>query len=102
MTRWLASSSCVSSSDRGFKRVEITRHLHGLDFVIRTGGNVHVRSATYNGCMQKLVTRRGQWRDLTSAVLRPSRPVTVRVVGYWAPRAKEPWLLMTNLDVAPA
>ena len=46
--------------------------------------------------MDKLISRRGVRTDLPDAVLRPSRPVEVRVVGYWAPEAKEPWLLMTD------
>jgi hypothetical protein len=85
--------------DRGFKRVDIISHLQGLDFVIRTGGNVHVRSDEFSGRMDELIWRRGQKRDLM-AVLRPSRPVRVRLVGVWAAGTKEPWLLMTNLEVA--
>ena len=84
--------------DRGFKRVDIVRYLrrYRLSFVIRTGGNVHVHSTAYTGRMDKLISRRGMRKDLPDAVLRPSRPVQVRVVGHWAARAKEPWLLMTD------
>jgi hypothetical protein len=87
--------------DRGFKRVDIVSHLKGFEFVIRTGGNVHVESSEYCGRMDGLIRRRGVERDIPDAVLRPSRPVTVRVVGVWAARCKEPWLLMTNMR-APA
>ena len=46
---WLRASlppnvEAVVLLDRGFKRVDIVAHLKGLRFVIRTGGNVHVRS----------------------------------------------------------
>ena len=90
--------------DRGFKRVDIIRYLqrYRLSFVIRTGGNVHVHSSEYTGRMDKLISRRGVRKDLPDAVLRPSRPVGVRVVGYWAPGAKEPWLLMTDRSDALA
>lgn len=85
--------------DRGFKRVELVSQLRRLklSFVIRTGGNVHVHHRQYCGRMDQLIGRRGQRRDLAAAVLRPSRPVQVRVVGVWEKGFKEPWLLMTNL-----
>lgn len=88
--------------DRGFKRVELVKHLNkcGLKFVIRTGGNVYVNHEQYQGRVDMLITRRGMRRDLRDATLRPSRPVTVRVVGMWARGQKEPWLLMTNLSIA--
>jgi hypothetical protein len=72
-------------------------HLKGLRFVIRTGGNVHVRSKEFKGRADQLITRRKMKRDLPSAVLRPCRPVRVRVVGTWAKKSKEPWILMTDL-----
>lgn len=86
--------------DRGFKRVELVTHLRrlGFDFVIRTGGNVHVHHPQYRGRMDQMILRRGDRRDLAGAVLRPSRPVKVRVVGVWEKGFKEPWLLMTDLD----
>jgi hypothetical protein len=83
--------------DRGFKRVDIVRHLRGFNFVIRTGGNVHVHSPQYSGRMDAMIGRRGLSFDISEAVLRPSRPVTIRVVGVWARQCKEPWLLMTNM-----
>lgn len=85
--------------DRGFKRVDLLPHLRrlGLDFVIRTGGNVHVRHPRYSGRMDGLLLRPGTACDLADAVLRPSRPVAVRVVGVHQPQAKEAWLLMTSL-----
>jgi len=85
--------------DRGFKRVDIVARLKGFGFVIRTGGNVHVRSKHYTGEAQGILSRRGLTRDLPDAVLRPSRPVRVRIVGVWRAQCKEPWLLMTNLQV---
>jgi hypothetical protein len=86
--------------DRGFKRVDIVSHLKGFHFVIRTGGNVHIRSEQFVGRADELIRRRGMQRDLPNAILRPSRPVHVRVVGVWAKGCKEPWLLMTDLDFA--
>jgi len=102
---WLKSAlpegvEAILVLDRGFKRVDIVSHLKGFEFVIRTGGNVHVESSEYCGRMDGLIRRRGVERDITDAVLRPSRPVAVRVVGVWAAKCKEPWLLMTNMRVA--
>jgi hypothetical protein len=48
--------------------------------------------------LDALVKRRGQTVDLKDATLRPSRPVTVRVVGRWEAKQKEPWLLMTDIE----
>ena len=88
--------------DRGFKRVALVNHLKrcGLRFIIRTGGNVHVRHPQYEGRMDRVIQKRGERRDLTDALLRPSRPVRVRVVGGWERGQREPWLLMTDLDWA--
>jgi hypothetical protein len=86
--------------DRGFKRVDIVSHLKGFDFVIRTGGNVHIESSQYCGRMDGLIRRRRVERDINDAILRPSRPVTVRVVGVWQAPCKKPWLLMTNLQLS--
>ena len=85
--------------DRGFKRVAIVQVLKRckLNFVIRTGGNVHVKSDSYNGRIDNWIQRRGQKRVIRNAILRPSRPVTVHIVGLWVKGCKEPWLLMTDL-----
>lgn len=101
---WLARSLPVGTEavlllDRGFDRVEITKHLRrcGLSFVIRVGGNVHIRHKDYSGPIRRLPIQRGQVKDFPDAELRPSRPVRVRVVAKWGAGQKEPWLLMTNL-----
>jgi hypothetical protein len=106
---WLAKAlpkgvRAIVLLDRGFKRVEMVKHLRRLklSFVIRTGGNVHVRHPSYSGRMDALVKRRGQTVDLEDATLRPSRPVTVRVVGLWESGQKEPWLLMTDIEECAA
>lgn len=88
--------------DRGFKRVELIKVLRriGLSFVIRTGGNVHVRSDAYKGRIDGWIWKRRQKKLMRNAVLRPSRPVTVHIAGHFAPKTKEPWLLMTDLDLS--
>lgn len=105
---WLAKSlpkdvKAVVLLDRGFDRVEITKHLRrcGLSFVIRVGGNVHVHHAEYRGPINELLVRAGQAKDLPGSVLRPSRPIRVRVVARWEAGQREPWLLMTDLDQSP-
>jgi len=86
--------------DRGFKRVDLIKHLTRckLSFVIRRGGNVHIRHDAYNGRMDELISCRGQTRDLHKAILRPSRPVQVRILGKWGKGHKEPWYLQTDLN----
>jgi Transposase DDE domain len=104
---WLAKAlpegvSAVVLLDRGFDRVALTKHLRrcGLSFVIRVGGNVHVHHEDYRGPINELLQRRGEARDLRNAVLRPSRPVRVRVVANWARGQQEPWLLMTDMSLS--
>lgn len=103
--KWLRSAlprgvQAIVLLDRGFKRVELVRQLSrlGLDFVIRTGNNVHVQSSQYEGPIEGLVLRRGQVTDIPDAALRSRHPVRVRVVGLWERKQKEPWLLMTSLE----
>jgi hypothetical protein len=88
--------------DRGFKRVELMKHLRrcGLHFVIRTGGNVRVEHPRYRGRLDRWITRRGQTAQLCDATLRPSRPVQTRLVGLWERGQKEPWILATDLPLA--
>jgi hypothetical protein len=102
--KWLKSAlprgvQAIVLLDRGFKRVELARQLSrlGLDFVIRTGNNVHVRSSQYVGPIEGLVLHRGQVVDVPDAAMRTDRPVRVRVVGLWERKQREPWLLMTSL-----
>jgi len=103
---WLRSTmpdgvQVVLLMDRGFKRVELLKVLrkHGFSFVIRTGGNVHIKSDKYSGRIDQWIWKRGQRKRVDGAVLRPSRPVTVNIVGIWRARTKEPWLLMTDLPL---
>jgi hypothetical protein len=92
---------CVILMDRGFKRVELVNVLRRLDFsfVIRTGGNVHVVSESYRGRIdQWWISRQGgSKRRIIGAILRPSRPVCVNIVGVRRKGCKEPWILMTDL-----
>jgi hypothetical protein len=106
--KWLRSAlpegtRAIVLLDRGFKRVELVKQLSrlGLDFVIRTGGKVQVRSPQYEGPVEGLVRRRGQVADVRDAALRQERPVRVRVVGLWERGQREPWLLMTSLTQEP-
>jgi DDE family transposase len=87
--------------DRGFKRVELIRHLErcGFSYVIRSGGNTSIEHPHYHGAMQDLIGERGQWRDMNNVRLRKTRPVPTRVVALWEKDQAEPWYLTTNLSL---
>jgi len=106
---WLAASlppgvEATVLLDRGFNRVELLGQLKklGLHVVLRTGGTVHIHSEPYSGPLQGLIEHVGASCDLREVSLRPRRPVTSRLVGIWAPGCKEPWLLLTDLELPPA
>ena len=84
--------------DRGFKRVELIRHLErcGFSYVIRSGGNTSIEHPHYHGAMQDLIGERGQWRDMNNV---KTRPVPTRVVALWEKDQAEPWYLTTNLSL---
>ena len=88
--------------DRGFSRMNLAPYLQrlGFEYVTRICGKVHVRSAGFNGPVEKLA-RRGQLADLKDCQVRKSRWVRTRVVAYWGPGQKEPWFLVTNVRVSP-
>lgn len=87
--------------DRGFKRVELTKWFRkvGLHFVVRQGGNVHIDSKRYKGAIGGLIKRRGESVDILDGKVRGYKPVEVRVIGYWDKGQKEPWILVTDLDL---
>jgi len=50
----------------------------------------------------QLVLPRGKIVDLGVVWLRADKRIQMRVVGYWARGAKEPWWLATNTEHAPS
>lgn len=84
--------------DRGFRRVswiELMQKLH-LGFVVRLMDDVSVE---YDGRIAPLATitlPRGKVVDLGVVPLRSDGAVQVRVIGYWARNAKEPWWVATS------
>jgi hypothetical protein len=103
---WLASALPVGVRgvvimDRGFDRLDLVQRLRtlGLSYVIRYGGKTHVEHRTYQGPVNKLLSRRGVITDLRGAMLRAENPVEARLVGVWDHGQAEPWLLVTDLDL---
>lgn len=84
--------------DRGFRRVSWLSLLQRLQFgfVVRLMDDV---CAEYHGRVVPLASiplPRGKIVDLGVVPLRSDGAVTVRVIGYWARQAKEPWWVATN------
>ena len=84
--------------DRGFRRVSWLSLLQKLQlgFVVRLMDDV---SAEYEGeilPLARIPLPRGKVVDLGVVPLRSDGAVTVRVIGYWARNAKEPWWVATS------
>ena len=85
--------------DRGFRRVSWLMLLQQLQlgFVVRLMSDVYVELPSGTKvALQDILLTPGQVIDLGWVALRSDAATTVRVVGYWAPDAKEPWWLATT------
>jgi hypothetical protein len=98
-----AGVEAIMLCDRGFRRVSWIKLMQKLKqrFVVRLQSDVTV---TYQG--QKMVLKnvplpRGKAMSLGVVPLRDRNPITVRVIGYWARGAKEPWWLATSEMSSP-
>jgi len=85
--------------DRGFRRVtwlELLQTLK-LGFVVRLIDDVFVElEAGVKMPLHDILMQPGQVLDLGVVALRSDGAVRVRVVGYWAPEAHEPWWVATS------
>jgi hypothetical protein len=99
---WAASQIRVKLTllcDRGFRRVSWLRHLDslGLAFVVRLMDDVLVEiEPGLRVPLGSVLLTRGRVLDLGFLPLRSDAAHRVRIVGYWAPGAREPWWLATN------
>lgn len=98
-----AGVEAIMLCDRGFRRVSWLKLMQQLKqrFVVRLQSDVTV---TYQGqkmLLKEVPLQRGKAVSLGVVPVRDRDPVLVRVVGYWAPRAKEPWWLATS-ETIPA
>jgi hypothetical protein len=85
--------------DRGFRRVSWILLLQtlGLGFVVRLMDDVVVEIEPGTSCpLGAIILRPGQVLDLGLVLLRADGAVTVRIVGYLAPDAHEPWWVPTS------
>ncbi len=99
-----AQAKAIILCDRGFRRVSWVQLLQQLrlGFVVRLMDDVHVDLAGAGKIpLRNLLLWRGRVLDLGVVPLRSDGKVEARVVGYWAPRAPEPWWLATN-ETGPA
>jgi hypothetical protein len=94
-----ASAKAVILCDRGFRRVSWIVLLDQLQlaFVVRLQSDVLVElEADLHVALAEILLTQGQVVDLGLVALRSDGAITVRVIGYWAPGAHEPWWLATS------
>jgi hypothetical protein len=88
--------------DRGFRRVSWIRLLQQLQlgFVVRLQSDVLVElEPGLQVALRDVLITQGTLVDLGIVALRSDGATQVRVVGYWAPGAHEPWWLATSESV---
>jgi hypothetical protein len=94
-----AKVSATILCDRGFRRVSWVQLLQTLrlGFVVRLMSDVFVEvEPGIKVALEDILLTRGQVLDLGPVPLRADGAATVRVIGYWAPGAHEPWWLATS------
>lgn len=94
-----AGATATILCDRGFRRVSWLALLQQLQlgFVVRLMDDVNVEVAPgLRMALRNVLLTPGQVEDLGLVALREDGAVTVRVIGYWAPGAHEPWWLATS------
>jgi hypothetical protein len=85
--------------DRGFRRTSWLNLLSTLrlHFVVRLMSDVHVEiEAGMRQRLADILLVPGQILDLGVVALRSDGAAAVRVIGYWAPGAHEPWWIATS------
>jgi Transposase DDE domain len=85
--------------DRGFRRATWLLLLQQLRlrFVVRLMADVHVEiTPGQRVALDDILLTPGRLIDLGWVRLRSDGVVAVRVIGYWAPDAREPWWLATS------
>jgi hypothetical protein len=85
--------------DRGFRRVSWIQLLQNLrlGFVVRLMSDVYVEVAPgLKLALDDVLLPQGHVVDLGLVPLRADGAATVRIIGYWAPGAHEPWWLATS------
>lgn len=94
-----AGVSATILCDRGFRRVSWLRLLQTLrlSFVVRLMSDVFVElEPGTKVALKDILLTQGKVIDLGFVALRADGAATVRVIGYWAPGALEPWWLATS------
>ncbi len=90
--------------DRGFRRASWLALLQTLrlGFVVRLMDDVFVEiEPGEKRPLHDILMQPGQVLDLGRVPLRSDGAVTVRIIGYWAPGAHEPWWVATS-ETGPA
>ena len=90
--------------DRGFRRVSWIQLLQelGLGFTVRLMSDVLVEiEPGQQVALADILLTQGELVDLGVVPLRSDGKASARVIGYWAPGAREPWWLATS-ETGPA
>lgn len=96
-----AGRRIVVVADRGFGHTRWLRDVQnwGGSFVQRIPGFVSLDTGTYGGLAANFPVRRGDApSDQGSCLLSDKDPLPIRLVTTFATDAKEPWLLVTDLQ----
>lgn len=93
-----AKATATILCDRGFRRVSWIRLLQQLrlGFVVRLMDDVCVEIDGRKAPLRTLSLPRGKVVDLGVVRLRSDGAVQVRIIGYWAHKAVEPWWVATS------
>jgi len=92
-------------ADRGFGNGRWLSHVKtwGWSYVQRIAGNLTVSMQDYDGAVEAMPIMRGAaCRDWGATTLTKERGLRVRCISVWASDAKEPWVLVTDLQDMPA
>ena len=94
-----AGRAWTLTADRGFARASLFSKLNewGIDYVIRTSGNLWVATPSWSGRLYNIRRWPGCCERYGRALYQKSRQVPVSLVVTHSAMAPEPWYLVTNL-----
>lgn len=91
----------VIVADRGFGRARLMQRCRalGVSFVFRVEGRAMFRHRGDKRAVNQVPLRRGQTVVYRNVLYREHQPVGAHLVLTWRRRMKEPWLLVTDLEL---
>lgn len=94
----------VIVADRGFGRARLMQRCRalGVSFVFRVEGRAMFRHRGERRAVNRVPLHRGQTVAIRDVLYRDHKPVGVHLVLTWRRRMREPWLLVTDLELPAA